>query len=234
MADHNSSKKGIHVALIPDGNRRWAKGKMMPEWYGHYRGAKTMEKFLDWTIEHSDIKTVSIYALSTENLKRSKKELNKLWDVYKSEFDKLRKSKKIRNNRMKIKIIGENMFWRGDVKNAANMLMDTTKQYTRSVLNIMIAYGSHSEILNSVKKIVKRGVSSIKPINDVFIKSLKVSSPVDLIIRTGGQHRLSNFLLFQSAYSEIYFTDTLWPDFSRKEFEKILKWYFKQQKRFGK
>ena len=232
--DVSLSKREIHVALIPDGNRRWARKKNKPEWYGHYAGAKKMEDFLDWTLEHPEIKVVSIYGLSTENLKRSEKELSKLWDIYKRELEKIRSSKKIKNNKVRVNVIGEDNLWRTDVKHVARTVMKTTENYTRSVLNILIAYGSHSEILSSIKKIVKVGVGAIPPLRDTFVNYLKINKPVDLIIRTGGQRRLSNFLLYQAAYSEIYFSDTLWPDFSKKEFEKIIRWFWTQERKFGR
>lgn len=232
--DVSFKKREIHVALIPDGNRRWARKKNKPEWYGHYSGAKRMEEFLDWTLEHPEIKIVSIYGLSTENLKRSEKELGKLWDIYKKELEKIRNSKKIRDNKVRVNVIGEVSLWRADVKHVARTVMKTTENYTKSVLNILIAYGSHSEILSSIKKIVKAGVKAIPPLRDTFVNYLKINKPVDLIIRTGGQRRLSNFLLYQAAYSEIYFSDTLWPDFSKKEFEKIMRWFWVQERKFGR
>lgn len=193
-----------------------------------------MEEFLDWVLEHPEIKTVSIYGLSTENLNRSKKELSKLWDIYKRELKKLQNSKKIKNNKVKINVMGEEDLWRSDVKHVAKSVMRATESYTRSVLNILIAYGGQNEILNAIKKIVKFGVKSIPPLRDSFAKYLMINKPVDLIIRTGGQYRLSNFLLYQAAYAEIYFSNTLWPDFSRKEFEKILNWFWDQKRKFGK
>jgi undecaprenyl diphosphate synthase len=222
------------VALIPDGNRRWSKKRSKPEWYGHYAGAKKMEEFLDWTLEHPEIKIVSIYGLSIENLKRSEKELSKLWTIYKREFKKILNSKKIRDNKVRVNVIGEESLWRADVRHTANSVMKATSNYTKTVLNILIAYGAQSEILRSIKKVVKAGVKAIPPLRDMFVNYLMINKPVDLIIRTGGQNRLSNFLLYQSAYSEIYFSDTLWPDFSRKEFEKILDWFWNQERRFGR
>jgi len=232
--DVSLSKRDIHIALIPDGNRRWSRKRGKPEWYGHYVGAKKMEEFLDWVLEHPEIKMVSIYGLSTENLKRSEKELSKLWAVYKRELNKLLNSKKIRDNKVRVNVIGEENLWRADVKHVAKSVMKATSNYTKSVLNILIAYGAQSEILSSIKRIVKTGVKAIPPLRDAFVQYLKINKPVDLIIRTGGQQRLSNFLLYQSAYSEIKFSDTLWPDFSRKEFERILKWFWKQERKFGK
>ncbi|MEM5778538.1 MAG: polyprenyl diphosphate synthase [Candidatus Aenigmatarchaeota archaeon] len=230
----NNLKRDIHLALIPDGNRRWAKKRNKPEWYGHYEGAKKMEEFLNWISEHPEIKMVSIYALSTENLKRSKEELNKLWEIYTKEIKKLKNSKKIKENNIKVNIFGEENFWPNDFKHVAKSLMRTTENYTKNILNVLIAYGSQYEILNAVKKVIKFGVKAIPPLKNAFVKYLMINKPVDLIIRTGDQYRLSNFLLYQAAYSEIYFSKTLWPDFTKKEFEKILKWFWKQERKFGR
>jgi tritrans,polycis-undecaprenyl-diphosphate synthase [geranylgeranyl-diphosphate specific] len=229
-----SKKREIHVALIPDGNRRWAKKKGRPEWFGHYSGAKKMEEFLNWTIDHPEIKIVSVYGLSTENLKRNPKELNKLWNIYKREFKKMTSSKLVKENNIRVNIIGEENLWGLDFKHVVRALNKATENYTKTVFNFMIAYGSHSEMLSAIKKIAKAGVKAIPPLREAFINYLKVNKPVDLVIRTGGQRRLSNFLLYQAAYSELYFTETLWPDFSRKEFDKIIRWFWEQERRFGK
>lgn len=226
--------KNLHIAVVPDGNRRYAKKHGRPEWYGHIMGARKLEEFLGWCNSHKDlIKTVSIYALSTENLNRDKKELDKLWGIYKNEFQRILKSRKIKEGKIKVNIVGDSGVWRKDVKQVAKEVMASTRNYTRGVLNILLAYGSQFEILNSVKKIAKKGIKTIPLAEKLFSKFLLIKQPVDLIIRTGGEYRLSNFLLYQSAYSEIYFTRTLWPEFSRKEFERILKWFMRRERRFG-
>ena len=232
--DISIGKREIHVAIIPDGNRRWARKRGRPEWYGHVKGAEKLETVLDWCIEHPEVKMISVYALSTENLKRSKEELSKLWWVYKNNLKRILNSKKIVDNNVRVNVIGDSTVWRSDVKQVAKNVENATGNYAKIIWNILIGYGSQYEILNAAKKVVKSGVKAIPPLRDAFVKYLMINKPVDLIIRTGGQRRLSNFLLYQSAYSEIYFSDTLWPDFSRKEFEKILKWFWAQQRKFGK
>jgi undecaprenyl diphosphate synthase len=119
------------------------------------------------------------------------------------------------------------------VRQAARDAMKLTAQYSRKVVNIMLSYGSQFEIINAARKALDKGVKK-GPVKKLFDDYLMVSQPVDLIIRTGDQHRLSNFMLYQSAYAEIYFSKTMWPDFTRKEFDKIMKWYFKQQRKFGR
>jgi len=225
----------MHVAIIPDGNRRWAQSNGKPAWWGHMAGAKKMEEFAKWCSKHKEIKTVSIYALSTENLNRSPEELDKLWGIYQREFKAmLSKNKMKKSNGLRVNVIGNNSLWRSDVRQAARDVMRATRQYTGGVLNILLAYGSQFEIMNGVRKLVKTGIKNVPFAEDTFNKLLTVTQPVDLVIRTGGQRRLSNFLLYQAAYAELYFTDTLWPDLSRNEFEKILKWYGTQQRKFGK
>lgn len=232
--DVEKNERDLHIAVVPDGNRRFAVKHRKPEWYGHTVGAKKIEDFLKWCEKYKNIKTVSIYALSTENLNRDKVELNKLWSIYKREFQKILKSKEIKENGIRVNIAGDSDVWRKDVKQVAKEVMSATKHYTRGVLNILVAYGSQFEILNSVKKIIKKGIKSIPLAEKVFTKFLIIKEPVDLLIRTGGQHRLSNFLLYQSAYSEIYFSQTLWPEFTKKEFDKIMKWFLKRERKYGR
>lgn len=177
---------------------------------------------------------ISVYALSTENLNRSEQELNKLWWVYKRNLEKILKSEKIKANQVRVNVIGNTNVWRSDVRQAAKDVRKATRNYASIIWNIMIAYGSQSEILGALYKAVKTGVKTIPPLRDSFVKNLMVNRPVDLIIRTGGQHRLSNFLLYQAAYAEIYFTPTLWPDFSKSELKKSVKWFWQQKRKFGK
>ena len=197
-------------------------------------GARRMEKFAEWCAQHPEIKTVSIYALSTENLNRSPQELNKLWSLYQREFKAMMKSKQLKKNGLRVNIVGNSNLWRSDVKQAAKDVMGATRQYTGGVLNILLAYGSEFEILKGMRKLAKKGIKKVPLAEGTFNKLLMVTEPVDLVIRTGGQRRLSNFLLYQAAYAELYFSNSLWPDFSKKEFEKVLKWYKLQKRKFGK
>ncbi len=232
--DFQVNKEWIHLALVPDGNRRYAKKIGKPVWYGHYIGAKKIEKFIEWCIDNKKIKIISIFALSTENLSRPEEELRHLWDLYKRQFYRLKRSEKVHKNETKINILGSEDVWRSDVRQAAKDAMKLTAQYSRTILNILLNYGSRFEIVNTVKNIMKRRIKNSKKIDKLFDKFLWVSKPVDLIIRTGNQYRLSNFLLYQSAYAEIYFSKTLWPEFTKKEFDKIIRWYFEQKRKFGK
>lgn len=230
----SDAERGIHISIIPDGNRRWAKLKGRPEWLGHAAGARKLRDVAKWCTEHPEIKTVTVYALSTENMQRDGGELSRLWGIYRSEFKHILTSPDTRRNGLRVNIIGNASAWRPDVREAATEVMRATRHYTGRVLNILLAYGSQFEILSAVKKVVKAGARRLPLVPSLFNKFLMVSQPVDLVIRTGGEHRLSNFLLFQAAYAEIYFSDTMWPDFSRKEFERILRWYRACQRKFGR
>jgi len=235
MTDDFIKKDGfIHIALIPDGNRRYAKKIGKPIWYGHYAGAKKIEEFVNWCLEYDHIKTVSIFALSTENLNRTKEELGHLWKIYKNQLFRSLSSEKIRKREIKVNVFGTENIWREDVRQAARDTMKLTAQYSRKVINILLSYGSKFEIVNAIKKMAEKGIKKTKIVEGLLDKYLWVSQPVDLIIRTGDQQRLSNFLLYQSAYAEIYFSKAMWPEFTKKEFEKIIRWYFRQQRKFGK
>ncbi len=221
------SKNGIHLGIIPDGNRRFAKSRGKNPWEGHLLGAKKTKEFLEWCSKYPEINKVSIYALSTENLNRSKEELDQLWKLFSRELKKIVNEPVIKERGIKIRVLGDSNLWRPDLKEAAKEAIKSTKQYSKNILNIMLAYGSKLELNNAVKKVVGKPLQTI----DNF---LMVKEPLDLVIRTGGQHRLSNFMLYQASYAELYFTDTLWPDFTKKEFGKIMNWYREQEKKFGK
>ncbi len=235
MTDDNEViKDKIHLALVPDGNRRYAVKNNRPIWSGHRDGAKKIEEFIEWCTEYSQIKSLSIFALSIDNLKRDKIETNELWRIYKEKFNEMAKSKNLKKHGMKVNIIGDKQIWRSDVSQAAKDVMLATAGYSRMILNILLAYGSTFEITNAIQKIVNKGIKKFTVTDDLLNEYLIISQPVDLIIRTGDQYRLSNFLLYQSAYAEIYFSKTLWPEFTKEEFASIMEWFSQQQKKFGK
>ena len=226
--------KKLHIAIVPDGNRRWAKKNGKPVWRGHEAGARKMEELAKWCSERDDVGMITIYALSTENLRRDKRELKHLWDVYQKGLKKFVKTNKENGYNFRLNITGDAGIWKKDFRESARDVMKATKHYTGGVLNVLLAYGSQFEILNSVKKIAKKGICSMPTLKKAFLNFLLVKDPVDLVIRTGDEHRLSNFLLYQAAYAEIHFSKSLWPDFSKEEFEKILRWYYKRDRRMGR
>jgi tritrans,polycis-undecaprenyl-diphosphate synthase [geranylgeranyl-diphosphate specific] len=216
-----------HIAVIIDGNRRWAKKHNLKEWQGHKKGAERLEDFLNWCLE-AGIKEVSAYVLSTENLNRSKEELDHLFKLFKEMFRKLEEKENF-SDRYKVRIR-----FVGDLKKLPKDLLETikkvekkTQKYDERILNILIAYGSKFEIAQAAKRCKKINEKELE-------RNLLVPEPVDLVIRTGGYNRLSNLMLWQCAYAELYFTKTLWPDFSKREFLKALKWFSSIQRNFGK
>lgn len=186
-----------------------------------------MEKFIEWCMEYPDIKRVTVFALSSENLNRPKEEIQGLWEVYKESIRSFRDDPRFRKHEINVRILGDDGVWEPSLKELAHEMVNSTKDYSKHILNILLAYGSKFEINQAVKQMIKKPIKSID-------SALLVKEPLDLVIRTGGQYRLSNFMLYQASYAEIYFSKTLWPAFTKKEFERIMKWYYHQQKNFGK
>lgn len=223
-----------HLGVILDGNRRWARAKGLSPWQGHRAGADKGEEFLDWCLKLR-IPEVSIYTLSSENLeKRSKRELQEIFKLLLEKTRKLMDDKKIRKYKIKIRFCGNFYKLSRSLVEAFQRLMMKTRKHQRMALNILVNYSSQWEIRKAIARMVKVAKEKKIQITPKFIqKNLMVGRPLDLVIRTGGERRLSNFLLWQAAYAEICFTDTLWPDFSKEEFLKIINWFNHRQRRFG-
>ena len=218
-----------HIAFIMDGNGRWAKQRGMPREYGHRFGVKAFQSIL----EHcSDIGTeiVTVYAFSTENWKRPQKEVDaimKLMDHYLTECEK-----KLEQYRFRICFLGDKAVF--DEKRRARMekLEASTKDRER-ILNIAFNYGGRDEIVHACNRLIAEGERHVT--EESFQKALytAASADPDLIIRTGGDLRISNFLLWQAAYAELYFTDVLWPDFSPDELDRAIEDFYTRKRRFG-
>ncbi len=228
-----------HLGVILDGNRRWAKKRGLPPWEGHRAGAKKLDEFLNWCLEMG-IPQISLYTLSTENLNRSKEEVEKIFEILKEYVTNLLTDKEkfslLEKYDVRIKFVGELNKIPKPLLRLMYKLMKKTAKHQKRVLNFLVAYGGKSEIVNAFKKIAKKIIKKgiIRITEKDIEKNLYVQEPLDLIIRTGGYQRLSNFLLWQASYAEIYVTKTLWPDFSKEEFIKILKWFSKQKRNFGR
>lgn len=229
-----------HIGVILDGNRRWAKknGKRLP-WSGHREGAKNLERFLDWCMEFN-VPHISIYMLSTENLNRPKKELDELFDLF---YDYLKKWEKQSGDKsmldkyqVRLRCIGDLEKLPPKLRRLMGKLMEKTAKHQKRFLNLMVAYGGQFELTQVIKKIAQKAVETgrIEVTQKDIEKNLLVPVPVDLLIRTGGHSRLSDFMPWQSAYAEIYFTNTLWPDFSKDELEKAIRWFNSEKRNFGK
>lgn len=223
-----------HIAIIMDGNRRWARVRGLADIKGHEKGAEALEKIVD-SAEKLGIKTVTVYALSTENIKeRAKREILGLFDLMRRGYYK--RLKKMMQKGIRVTFLGE---VHGLPSTIAKLIDQIKKTYIKSEsikLNIALNYGGKKELLEAVKDIVKEGIDVGKINEEIVERHLYTNGQPDpeLVIRTGGRSRLSNFLLWQTAYSEFYFTKTLWPDFEEKELKKAIQWYQEQKRNFGK
>lgn len=228
-----------HLGVIIDGNRRWARKRGLMPWDGHRAGAKKLTDFLNWCLEVG-IPHVSIYTLSTENLNRPKEELEKLFEILNEYVNSLLNDKEkfslLEKYEVKVRFVGELNRLPKPLLRAMYKLMKKTAKFQKRVLNFLVAYGGKSELINAFKKLAREAIKKgkVQITEKDLEKYLYVNVPVDLVIRTGGYQRLSNFLLWQCSYAEIYVTRTLWPDFSKKEFLEALKWYSKQKRNFGR
>ena len=230
-----------HVAIILDGNRRWAKRNLKIPKSGHFRGADAVENLLDWC-EEFDIKIITLYVLSAENLDRKNEELDYLFNLIQTRLEKLYNDPRIHKNQMRVKAIGRIELLPDSIKDVLSRLDNVTKEYDNHFLNIAIAYGGQNELVDAVKKIgdqIKDGSLDSKDINKEIIESnlytshLPQSSP-DMILRTSGEKRMSGFLLWQSAYSELVFLDIFWPEFRKIDLMRAIRTFQKRKRRDGK
>lgn len=224
-----------HVGIIMDGNGRWAKMRGRKRSFGHLEGSKTLENIALYAIE-CGVQVLSVYAFSTDNFKRSKEEVDYLMDLFITMFNK--KMKKIKDNDIKVIFSGRKEPLRNDVLVSMDKIVEETKNNKRGILNICLNYGGQEEIVDATKKIVELVNNGELNIGDIdknsFYKYLYNDlPPLDLLIRTSGEYRLSNFMPYQSTYSEFYFTDTLFPDFNSQEFDRAIDSYNKRDRRFG-
>jgi undecaprenyl diphosphate synthase len=221
-----------HVAIIMDGNGRWARKRNLPKIMGHRSGAKAVDTIIE-ACSRLGIKALTLYAFSTENWKRPKEEIDALMGLLK---DMLRQNlDKIMKNNMRFNVIGRIDELLPSLRDMIKTAEEESSANTGMTLTLAINYGGRQEILDAARKIYASGkdISSLR--EEDFGKYLYTGDlpDPDLIIRTSGEMRLSNFLLWQAAYSELYVTDTLWPDFGKEELEKAIKEYEKRERRFG-
>ncbi len=216
------------VGVIMDGNRRWARAHSLSPVEGHQKGYETFISFLGWARD-ADVQHVIVYAFSTENWKRAEHEVAYLMSLMRTGI--VERIAAIEKEQVRIQFIGERSRFPTDIQEKMNEAEERSSQYART-LGIALSYGGRAEILHAVKRTVEEGRRDID--EQSFAQHLWTAGipDPDLIIRTGGEKRLSNFLLWQAAYAELYFTDTLWPDFSREEFLQALQ-AVKETKRNG-
>ena len=225
-----------HIAIILDGNGRWAKKKMMPRNYGHAQGSKNVEKICELAYKMG-IEYLTVYAFSTENWRRPQDEVEALMKLLQNYLSTSVKTS-MKNN-MRIRVIGDTEKLSEDIKKSIRDLEDASKNNTGLKFQVAINYGSRDEILRAVKALaldVKENKTAIDHIDEEtleqYLDTKGIPDP-DLLIRTSGEQRLSNFLLWQSAYTEFYFTDVLWPDFNERELQKAVEYYSGRTRKFG-
>lgn len=221
-----------HIAFIMDGNGRYAKQRMLPRSYGHKVGADTLENLLE-ICDDLGIRYITAYAFSTENWKRPKEEVNQLMLLFEKYL--LTSTKKAMKNNIKILIIGDKTILSSKLQKTIKETENITKNNNGLTFIIAINYGGRDEIIRAIKKMNNDKID-FNLLNENIFNSYLDTSDIpdpDLLIRTGGEYRLSNFLLWQLSYTEFYFTDCLWPDFDKKELLKAIEYYSSKDRRYG-
>lgn len=233
MEEINKNNLPKHIAITMDGNGRWANSKGKLRIFGHNNGVKAVRDTVQAAAEIG-IKFLTLYAFSTENWNRPSKEVNALMTLLVSAINK--ETKTLMDNNIKLSTIGDTDSLPSKAKKELAEAIDKTKGNTRMTLVLALSYSGRWDILNAVNEITNKGVGNEKITEEQFQQYLSTKSVPDpeLLIRTSGEYRISNFLLWQIAYSELYFTDTLWPDFRRANLEKAILDYQSRERRFGK
>ena len=227
-----------HIAVIMDGNGRWAKNKLLPRLVGHNKGLDSVKKIIECSIKYK-IKTLTLYAFSTENWKRPIKEVEGLLKLFSQSISK--ESKKIHSNNIRLKFIGNVSILSKKLQEKIKKIENETSRNTSLILNIALNYGGRLDIVNSVNTFYKTKTKTKTKTKIIKITEKNITNglytkgqpDVDLLIRTGGEQRISNFLLWQVAYAELYFSKKLWPDFNEKVFVDALYFFQNTERKFG-
>jgi len=226
-----------HIGIILDGNRRLARKLMLKPWKGHEFGARKVEKLFEWCKE-LNIKEITLYSFSIDNFNRPKEEFDFLMKLFMEEFTKLKNDERVYKDKLKVNFIGRLHLFPEKFQNLMNELMELTKDHDKFQVNFAMAYGGREEVIDATIKIakqIKEGKLDIKQINkETFSKNLYLNSNPDLIIRTGGEKRVSDFLNFQAGYSELIFLEKMWPEFEKEDFVECINEYSRRQRRFGR
>lgn len=219
-----------HVAFIMDGNGRWAKQRNMPRNFGHQKGAENVERVVSACFS-SGIEYISLYAFSTENWQRPKTEVDKLMRLFKKFLKTY--TKELLKNGIKLIVTGDRQALSNDLVLEIEKSENLTKDFQKT-LNLAINYGGKQEIVKAVNDLLSSGKTFVTESELESVLQTASVPDIDLLVRTSGEQRISNFFLWKSAYAELYFTDVLWPDFDEAEIEKAILWYSSRNRRFGK
>ena len=232
--------KPEHIAIILDGNRRWASGKIVNPWLGHEKGAEKVEELLDWCLK-LDVNSITLYAFSTENFRREQTEVAEIMRIAEERFRELLTDDRIHGNKVRVKVIGRVNLLPESLQRLIADVEKATGDYDQHFLNFAFAYGGRAEIVDAARKIAeeaREGTLDPEKIDEKTFEQYLYTSHMpqqdpDLIIRTSGEARLSGFLLWQSAYSELCFLDVYWPDFRKIDLLRSVRTFQKRKRRFG-
>lgn len=226
-----------HLGFILDGNRRYAKKKGLPGYMGHEEGAKKVKQILDWCNEKG-IEELTLYTFSIENFKRPEEEKDRLMRLFRKAFKEIKEDKRIKDYNIRTRFIGRMNLFPEDVIKSAKELEEETKDNTGLKVNFAMGYGGRAEITDACKSIakkVKEGVLEIEQIDEeTLMRHMYLNSEPDLVIRTGGRNRTSNFLMYQSAYTEYFFSEKLLPEFDKGDFEEALRDFSERKRNIGR
>lgn len=227
-----------HIAVIMDGNRRFARQLGLNETEGHLKGKDKLEEILEWCLELG-IEVLTVYAFSTENVNRDTDQIEKLMELFEENFRKAADETRVHRHKVRIRAIGSVEKLPDSVVEAIRYAEERTKEYDKYHFNIAVAYGGREELIQAIKAVakdVKEGTLDIEDIDEKTVSKKLYTSDFpdpDLILRTSGEERISNFLIWQLAYSELYFTDVYWPGFRKIDFLRAIRSYQDRQRRFG-
>jgi tritrans,polycis-undecaprenyl-diphosphate synthase [geranylgeranyl-diphosphate specific] len=239
----NQVKNGTmpeHIAIILDGNRRWALERSLGSWIGHQHGAERVTQLLDWCLDLG-VKCITLYSFSIENFMRKPREVEAIFNIAEEKLKEILTDERIHKNKVRVKVIGRVGLLPEGLQESIREAEAATQSYDNQFLTVALAYGGRAEIVDATKKIaekVKLGELPIEKIDEEmferFLYTAHMAKPdPDLIVRTSGEERLSGFLLWQSAYSELCFLDVYWPDFRRIDLLRAVRTYQQRKRRFG-
>lgn len=233
--------KPEHIAIILDGNRRWASERALDPWMGHQQGAKKIEDLLEWCLD-LEVKSITLYSFSTENFQRPQYEVKEIMKLAEEKLLELLNDQRIHKHKVKIKVIGRRNLLPNSLQETIRKVEMATENYNEHFMNVALAYGGRAEIVDATRKIVQavqEGQLEPPDINEHLFESYLYTAHMpkqdpDLIIRTSGEERLSGFLLWQCAYSELCFLDVYWPAFRRIDLMRAIRTYQQRKRKFGK
>ncbi len=230
---------GLHIAMILDGNRRYAKKNNMPALIGHRKGAETFRNVIDWLDELSQenperygFTEMTFYVFSMQNFRRSKREVETLMSLFMKAVNEMMTDKRIEKNKVRIRFIGRIHLLPKKLQERIKAIHEKTKNFKDKIMYFAMAYGGREEIIDAVNTILEEGITEIK--EDEFQKYLYMESEPDIIIRTGNVMRTSNFLPWQAIYSEWFFLKKMWPEITKQDIKEVVDEYYNRERRFGR